>query len=101
MAVRRPFTLSLYGVSGVLIEYSAHNCRYFDFRPSDTLILAIFKPNRIKYNVTRNLGNLKNITFLFFFFERNILRPKSASQDECIRFYNIFLIYFRGLAKNA
>ena len=33
MAVRRPFILSLYGVSGVLIEYSAHNCRYLDFRP--------------------------------------------------------------------
>ena len=41
MAVRRPFILSLYGVSGVLIEYSAHNCRYFDVRPSDTLILVI------------------------------------------------------------
>ena len=27
IAVRRPFLLSLYGVSGVVIEYSAHNCR--------------------------------------------------------------------------
>ena len=33
MTVRRPFILSMYGVSGVLMEYSAHNCRYFDFRP--------------------------------------------------------------------
>ena len=41
MAVRRPFILSLYEVSGVLIEYSAHNCRYFDFRPFETLILVI------------------------------------------------------------
>ena len=43
MAVRRPFILSLYRVSGVLIEYSAHNCRYFDFRPSETLILVILR----------------------------------------------------------
>ena len=41
MAVRRPFILSLYGVSGVLIEYSAHNCRYFDFIPSETLMFVI------------------------------------------------------------
>ena len=41
VAVRRPFILSMYGVSGVLIEYSAHNCRYFDFRHFDTLILVI------------------------------------------------------------
>ena len=41
MAVRRPFILSLYEVSGVLIEYYAHNCRYFDFRPFDTLIVVI------------------------------------------------------------
>ena len=49
MAVRRPFILSLYGVAGVLIEYSAHNCRCFDFRPFGTLFLAIlghmFYPN--------------------------------------------------------
>ena len=38
MAVRIPFILSLYGVSGVLTEYSAHNCRYFDFRPFQILI---------------------------------------------------------------
>ena len=44
MAVRRPYILSPYGVSGVLIEYSAHNCRYFDFRPSETLILVILGP---------------------------------------------------------
>ena len=75
MAVRKPFILSLYGVLGVLIEYYAHNCRYFDFRPSDTLILANFQPNRIKYKVTRNLGNLKNVTFLFYFFKWNILGP--------------------------
>ena len=43
IAVRRPFIMSLYGVSGVLIEYSAHNCRYFDFRPSETLILVILR----------------------------------------------------------
>ena len=43
MAVRRPFILSLYGVPGVLIEYSAHNCSYFDFRPSETLILVILR----------------------------------------------------------
>ena len=42
MAVRRSFILSLYGVSGVVIEYSAHNCSYFDFRPSETLILVIW-----------------------------------------------------------
>ena len=41
IADRKPFILSIYGVSGVLIEYSAHNCRYFDFRPFETLILAI------------------------------------------------------------
>ena len=43
MSVRRPFILSLYGVSGVLIEYYAHNCRYLDFRPFDTLIVVIFR----------------------------------------------------------
>ena len=41
MAVSRPFILRLYGVSGVLIEYSAHNCRYFDFIPSETLLFVI------------------------------------------------------------
>ena len=41
ISVRRPFILSLCGVTGVLIEYSAHNCRYFDFIPSETLILVI------------------------------------------------------------
>ena len=41
MTVIIPFILSLYGVAGVLIEYSAHNCRYFYFRPSETLILVI------------------------------------------------------------
>ena len=39
--IRRPFILSLYGVSGVLIADSAHNCRYFDFIPSETIIFAI------------------------------------------------------------
>ena len=43
MAVRRPFILNLYGVSGVLIEYYAHNFRYFDFRPFETLILVILR----------------------------------------------------------
>ena len=33
MAVRIPFILIIYGVSGVVIEYSAHNCRYFDLDP--------------------------------------------------------------------
>ena len=42
MAVRTPFILSLYGVSGVVIEYSAHNCRYLDFRPSETLIWSFW-----------------------------------------------------------
>ena len=41
MTVRRPFILSMYGVSGVLMEYSAHNCKYFDFRPYETKILFI------------------------------------------------------------
>ena len=44
IAVRRQFILSLHGVSGVLIEYSAHNCRYFDFRPPETIILVILGP---------------------------------------------------------
>ena len=43
MAVRRPFILNLYGVSGVLIEYSAHNCRYFYFRHFETLIVVILR----------------------------------------------------------
>ena len=42
MAVRRQFILSLYGVSGVVIEYSAHNCRYLDFRPSEILIWSFW-----------------------------------------------------------
>ena len=40
MAVSRPFILCLYGVAGVLIEYSAHNCRNFDFIPSETIIFV-------------------------------------------------------------
>ena len=43
MAVRRPFILSMYGDSGVLMEYSAYNCRYFYFRPFETLILVILR----------------------------------------------------------
>ena len=43
MDVRRPIILSLYGVSGVIIEYCAHNCRYFDFRHFGTLIFVIFR----------------------------------------------------------
>ena len=43
IAVRRTFILILYGVSGVLIEYSAHNCRYFDFRLFETLMLVILR----------------------------------------------------------
>ena len=102
MAVRRPFILSLYGVPGVLIEYSAHNCWYFYFRPSDTLILAKFQPNRIKYKVTRNLGNLKNVTFLFLLFWEEHFRTKFSSirwTDQILR--KFFLINFRGSAKNT
>ena len=33
--------MALYGVSLLLIEYSAHNWRYCDFTTSETLILAI------------------------------------------------------------
>ena len=55
MAVIRPFILSLYGVPGVLIEYSAHNCRYFYFRPSDTLILVI-----LGHLFTLRTQNLRN-----------------------------------------
>ena len=55
MAVRRPFILSLYGDSGVLIEYSDHNCRYFDFRPFATLILVI-----LRIFVTLKTHNLRN-----------------------------------------
>ena len=43
MAVRRPFIMSIYGVSGVLMEYSARNCRYLYFRPFETLILVILR----------------------------------------------------------
>ena len=42
-AVRRPFILSMYGVSVVLMEYSAHNCIYLDFRAFETLILVILR----------------------------------------------------------
>ena len=62
MAVRRPFILSLYGVSGVLIAYSAHNCSYFDFRPSETLILVIgefFSPLGPKIQEMGHLQHLK------------------------------------------
>ena len=62
IAVRRPFILSIYGVSGVLIEYSAHNCRYFDFRPFETMILFIlrlFSPLGPKFQEMGNLQHLK------------------------------------------
>ena len=62
MEVRRPFILSLYGVSGVLIEYSAHNCTYFDFRPIETLILVIlrlFSPLGPKIQEMGHLQHLK------------------------------------------
>ena len=41
MGDRSQFIMSLYWVSGVLIEYYAHNCKYVDVRPSETLILVI------------------------------------------------------------
>ena len=62
MAVRRPFILSMYGVSGVLMEYSAHNCRYLDFRPFETLILVIlrlFSPLGHKIQEICHLKHLK------------------------------------------
>ena len=62
MAVRRPFILSMYGVSVVLMEYSAHNCRYFDFRPFETLILVIlrlFLPLGPKIQEMSHLQHLK------------------------------------------
>ena len=51
MEVRRPFILSLYGVSGILIEYSAHDCNYLNFRHFETVsldILRLFSPLRPK-----------------------------------------------------
>ena len=63
MAVRRPFILSLYGVSGVLIEYSAHNCSYYYFRPFETLILVIlilFSPLGPKI---QEIGHLQHLTW--------------------------------------
>ena len=62
IAVRRPFFLSLYGVSGVVIEYSAHNCRYFDFRPFETLFLVnlrLFSPLGPKIQEMGHLQHLK------------------------------------------
>ena len=59
MAVIRPFILSLYGVPGVLIVFSAHNCRYFYFRPSETLILILFSPLGRKIQEMGHLQNLK------------------------------------------
>ena len=62
MAVIRPFILGLYGVSGVLIEYYDHNCRYFDFRPFDTLIVVIlrlFSPLRPQIQEMGHLQHLK------------------------------------------
>ena len=62
MAVRRPFILSLYGVAGVLIEYSSHNCRYFDFIHFETLILVIlrlFSPLGPKIEEMGHLQHLK------------------------------------------
>ena len=69
MAIRIPFILSLYGVSGVLTEYSAHNCRYFDFRPSETLILDIlghFFTLRIK-NPRNGPSATPKMSYIFFF----------------------------------
>ena len=43
MAIRRPFILILFGVSGVLIEYSAHNCRYFEIDPLRHCFLVILR----------------------------------------------------------
>ena len=43
MDVRRSFILSLYGISGVLIEYFAHKRRYFDFRHFETQIFVILR----------------------------------------------------------
>ena len=63
MVVRRPFILSLYGVAGVLIEYSAHNCRYFDFRPFGTLFLAIL--GHIFYHNSTRTTFLENSKYLY------------------------------------
>ena len=43
--------------------------------------------------LTSNSRNLKIVTSLFYFFERNILRPNLASQDQQIRFQHNFPLY--------
>ena len=43
MDPRRPFIMSLYGVAGVIIEYFAQNCRYFDYISYETLIFVILR----------------------------------------------------------
>ena len=43
----------LYRVSGVLIEYSAYNCRYSDVIPSDTLIMGYLPHIKLPMAVRR------------------------------------------------
>ena len=61
MAVRRPFILSMYGVSGVLMEYSARNCRYLYFRPFETLILVILRIFSPLGPKTQEIGYLQHL----------------------------------------
>ena len=61
ISFRRPFVLSLYGVSGVLIAYCAHNCSYFDFRPSETLILVILRICSQLGPKIQEMGHLQHI----------------------------------------
>ena len=55
--------------------------RFCDFDPSKGHFLAFFgkiSAQSVKYKKTRNSGHLKNVTFLFYFFERDILGPNWA-----------------------
>ena len=120
MAVRRPFILSLYGVSSVIFNFylCAHNCSYFDFRPSETLILVIFRlfsPLGPKIQEMSHLQHLKwpmavrrpfilslygvsgiLIAYIFFFYKHNAYKHIQAHLVKI----NLWAKFYQNLNNN-
>ena len=76
------FVLRFGQILGFKLTYLLNYWRFCDFDPPKGHFLAFFgkiSAQSVKYKKTRNSGHLKNVTFLIYFFERNILGPNSAS----------------------
>ena len=115
MAVIIPFILSLYGASGVLIDYSAHNCRYSDFTKGFmakiSLIWEIFSWLWGAGSILRNLNALKllsnqsnplllhfkwfadpGVAYILIFCLFPILKPHLSIKKECWAIFTWFWV---------